>query len=109
MAGRSYVLPIYEYGDTVRTFATGEIASGDLSRDSVYSTEYPFHPQITRTEDGNYLVTTDWPSLTADPCRIVNMDEESYDGLYKDQLRLVYAEDFAERMRSMIRIRFEAG
>ena len=102
MAGRSYVLPIYEYGDTVRTFATGEIASGDLSRDSVYSTEYPFHPQITRTEDGNYLVTTDWPSLTADPCRVVNMDEESYDGLYKDQLRLVYAEDFAERMITLI-------
>ena len=109
MAGRSYVLPIYEYGDTVRTFATGEIASGDLSRTSVYSTEYPYHPQITRTEDGNYLVTTDWPSLTAEPCRVVNVDEESYDGLYKDQLRLVYAEDFAERMMTLIRIRFEAG
>lgn len=107
MAGRSYVLPIYEYGDTVRTFATGEIASGDLSRDSVFSTEYPFHPQITRTEDGNYLVTTDWPSLTAEPCRVVNMGEESYDGLYKDQLRLLYAEDFAERMMTLIHTRLE--
>ena len=109
MEGRSYVLPIYEYGDTVRTFATGEIASGDLSRTSVYSTEYPFHPQITRTEDGCYLVTTDWPSLTSGPCRIVKIEnDDSYEGFFKDKLRLVYGEDFSERLISLIQTQLEA-
>ena len=109
MEGRSYVLPIFEYGDTVMTGATGEIASGDLSRDSIYCTEYPFHPQITRTEDGCYLVTTDWPSLTAGPCRVVNMEAETeYEGFFKDKFRLVYAEDFSERMMSIIHTRLEA-
>lgn len=110
MEGRCYVLPIFEYGDTVMTFATGEIASGDLSRDSIYSTEYPFHPQITRTEDGCYLVTTDWTSLTADPCRVVNMDSETeYEGFLNDNLRLVYADDFSERLMTIIHAQLEVS
>lgn len=110
MVGRSYVLPIYREGDTVRTIATKEVASGDLSRDSVYSTKYPFHPQITRTEDGCYLVTTDWPSLTAAPCRVVNMEAETeYEGFFKDKFRLVYEEDFSVRLMSLIHMQLEAS
>jgi len=109
MVGRNYVLPIYKEGDTVGTIATKEVASGDLSRDSVYSTEYPFHPQITRTEDGCYLVTTDWPTLTSGPCRVVNMEnEESYEGFFKDKLRLVYEEDFSVRLTSLIHTQLES-
>lgn len=110
MEGRTYVLPIYEYGNTVNTLPNKEVASGDLTRDSVYSTVYPFHPQITKTEDGCYLVTTDWPTLTTAPCRAINMEEiDSYESFFKDKLRLVYEEDFAERILSVIHTSIEVG
>lgn len=110
MEGRTYVLPIYEYGDSANTLPGKEVTSGDLTRDSVYSTVYPFHPQITKTEDGCYLVTTDWPSLTTEPCRTINMEEvDSYESFFKDKLRLVYEEDFAERILSVIHTSIEVG
>lgn len=107
LKGRAYVIPISEYGNTVRVYSGNEEPSGDLSRDSVYSTVYPFHPQITKTEDGNYLVTTEWPSLTVEPCRTVVM-EEDYDGSFKDEVRLVYPEDFAERLTGVIQAQLKA-
>jgi|GEM_PF-5979969 len=109
MEGRNYVIPICEYGDTVRASHNKDIASGDLSRDSIYSTLYPFHPQITKTEDGCYLVTTDWQSLAAEPCRVVNMENEAeYSGFFKDKLRLVYAEDFEKRLITIIHMQLES-
>ena len=41
---------------------------------SVYSTIYPYHPQIEVTNDGSYLISQDWTTLTAKNAREVIMD-----------------------------------
>ncbi len=102
--GRTYVIPIYEAGDQIgeAIYSVHELAPGDFTRDSIYSTVYPYHPQITKTEDGNYLVTSDWQTLTADPCREVIADEDDFEPYYQDKLRLVYGDDFAERLYLLV-------
>lgn len=52
--GGKYVLPLYEYGDTIQTFH--EWAGGDISRESIYSTIYPYHPQIEVTADESFII-----------------------------------------------------
>lgn len=102
--GRTYVIPIFEYGNMMNPPTNNDITNGDLSRDSVYSTVYPFHPQILKTEDGNYLVTTDWATLAAEPCREVIMENDSDSlGDYHDRVRLVFGDAFAERLTQVIR------
>ncbi|MBR3262667.1 MAG: hypothetical protein IKF93_06075 [Lachnospiraceae bacterium] len=102
--GRTYVIPIYVAGDQIgeAIYSVHELAPGDFTRDSIYSTVYPYHPQITKTEDGNYLVTSDWQTLTADPCREVIADEDDFEPYYQDKLRLVYGDDFAERLHLLV-------
>lgn len=102
--GRTYVIPIYEAGDQIgeAVYSVHELAPGDFTRDSIYSTVYPYHPQITKTEDGNYLVTSDWQTLTTDPCREIIADEDDFEPYYQDKLRLVYGDDFAERLHLLV-------
>lgn len=101
--GQRCVIPIYEYGDTEIAHTNKPLAEGDLSRDSRYSNLYPFHPQITKTGDGDYLITTDWTTLAAEPCRVVELDETyPCEALYRDRFRLVYGDDFARRMEALI-------
>ena len=102
--GRSYVIPIYEYGEAIQVWTpNGEIAQGDLTRDASYSTLYEFHPQITKTEDGNYLVASDWKTLCRTPSREVVLEgEEAFD--YEGWLSfcLFYPEDFEQGFTALI-------
>ena len=109
MEGRTYVIPIYECGEEISeaAYSAHELAPGDFTRDSIYSTIYPYHPQITRTEDGNYLLTSDWQTLAAEPCREVIINGADFDtgeeySDYQDGFRLVYGDDFAERLSLLI-------
>ena len=100
--GGRYVLPLYEYGDSVWTLGH-EYAGGDITRETIYSTIYPYHPQIEVTDDGSYLVSSDWTTLTAQNARDVIMDtiDEEY-FYYRDKMRLVDEKTFAEQMDILI-------
>ena len=100
--GGRYVLPLYEYGDSIWTLGH-EYAGGDITRETVYSTIYPYHPQIEVTNDGSYLVSRDWTTLTAKNAREVIMDtlDEEY-FYYCDKMRLVDEKTFAEQMAVLI-------
>lgn len=104
--GRTYVIPLYEAGDQIgeAAYSVHELAPGDYTRDSIYSTIYPYHPQITKTEDGNYLLTSDWQTLAAEPCRAVITDANDFnvDSYYSDKFCLVYGDDFSERLSTLI-------
>lgn len=102
--GRSYVIPIREEGEVYEVWTpNGEIAEGDLTRDSSYSTLYEFHPQITKTEDGNYLVTSDWETLCQAPSREVVLEgKEAFDYEGWLSFRLLYPEDFAQEFTALI-------
>lgn len=95
--GKRYVLPLYEYGESIWT-GVHEYAGGDITRETSYSTIYPYHPQIEVTIDGSYLISQDWTTLVAENAREVIMDikeDENY-GQYK--MYLVDGDTFAEQM-----------
>ena len=100
--GMRYVLPLYDCGDSIWTLGH-EYAGGDITRETRYSTLYPYHPQIAVTEDGSYLIPKDWPTLTAVYARDVIMDtldgEYSY---YQDKMCLVDADTFANQMAVLV-------
>lgn len=101
-AGRRYVLPLYEYGDTIWTLGH-EYAGGDITRESRLSTVYPYHPQIEVTDDGFYFVSQDWPTLTAKKAREVIMS--GLDGeyvYYHDKMYLVDPDSFTSQMAVLV-------
>ena len=99
--GGRYVLPLYEYGDSIWTL-DHEYAGGDITRETVYSTIYPYHPQIKVTDDGSYLVSQDWTTLTAKNAREVIMDTLDEGDFWKDKMYLVNENTFAEQMAVLI-------
>ena len=99
--GGRYVLPLYEYGDSIWTLGH-EYAGGDITRETTYSTIYPYHPQIEVTNDGSYFVSQDWTTLTADNAREVIMDTLDDDDFWKDKMYLIDGNTFAERMAVLI-------
>ncbi len=98
--GRRYVLPLYEYGETIWTGVHG-YAGGDITRDSQYSTIYPYHPQIEVTNDGSYLVSQDWTTLVANNAKEVIMDTLDND-FWKDKMYLVDENTFSNQMAMLI-------
>ena len=99
--GRRYVLPLYEYGESIWTGAH-EYAGGDITRESRYSTIYPYHPQIEVTNDGYYLISQDWTTLAAKNARKVIMDTLEEENYYQDKMCLVDGNTFAEQMAVLI-------
>lgn len=97
-----YVLPLCKYGESIWTFGH-EYAGGNITRESRYSTIYPYHPQIAVTDDRSYFKPKDWSTLTAVNTRYVIMDtldeERSY---YQDKMCLVDADTFASQMSVLV-------
>lgn len=86
--GGSYVLPLCDSGENIRIDTAGQkYLSGDTKRDSRYSTLYPFHPQIERTNKG-YLFSSDWNSLVTDETKTVTVDIPFEADYYRDKMRL---------------------
>lgn len=97
--GRRYVLPLYEDGETI---GVHEYAGGDIARETVYSTIYPYHPQIEVTKDGSYVVSEDWTTLVANNAKKVIMDTLADDDFWKDKMYLVDEKVFEEQMAVLI-------
>ncbi len=100
--GGRYVLPLYEYGDSIWTLGH-EYAGGDIARETAYSTIYPHHPQIEVTNNGSYLISNDWAILVARNAKEVIMDTLEDGDYWKDKMRLVDGNTFAEQMAILIR------
>lgn len=101
-SGGRYVLPLYEYGDKLDV-ADDEYASGDIKRDSIYSTVCQYHPQIEVTDDGYYLISKDWTTLTSVNAKDVIMDTEDLkDSYFKNKMCLIDADTFAEQMEILV-------
>lgn len=99
--GSRYVIPIYILGEQIYSNAD-EVISGDISRESVYSTSYPFHPQIEAVEDG-YIVPNDWNTLITDECTKIIVDIPLENGdFFKDKMYFVPENVFDERMSEII-------
>lgn len=98
--GKRYVLPLYDCGDSIYSY--NDYAGGDITRESRLSTVYPYHPQIEVTNNGSYLVSDDWTTLTAKNAVKVVMDTSDDDNYYYDKMRLIDADTFAEQMDILI-------
>jgi len=99
--GMRYVVPLYQYGESIWT-GVNEYAGGDITRDSCYSTIYPYHPQIEVTDDGFYLISQDWTTLTAKNTRKVIIDMLEKENYYQDKMCLVDGDTFAEQMEVLV-------
>ncbi len=95
--GKRYVLPLYEYGESIWT-GVHEYAGGDITRETSYSTIYPYHPQIEVTMDGEYLISQDWTTLVAENAREVIMDIKENENYDQYKMYLVDGDTFAEQM-----------
>jgi len=102
--GQKYVIPIYIEGEKIHR--ASDYASGDITRDSLYSTLYPFHSQIQVTDDKNYMVTWDWPTLIEAGSKEIVFDDQSKEypklqggGSY---LKLVSESNFTKQMGKLI-------
>ncbi len=97
--GHSYVVPILETGVVERDFAKSE-----SEEDTLYSTLYPFHPQIEVTEEGNYIVSNDWKTLVAENAIPIIVDvEQDIFGCYADKMFLVPAETFTMQLSKLMK------
>lgn len=99
--GSRYVLPLYEYGDSIWTLGH-EYAGGDITRETAYSTIYPYHPQIEVTGDGSYLVSQDWTTLVENNAKKVIMDTLDDQDYWADKMYLVDENTFANQMAVLI-------
>lgn len=98
--GKRYVLPLCECGESVYT--NQDYAGGNVSRESTLSTIYPYHPQIEVTNDGSYLISDDWKTLTSKNTIEVIMDTLNDENYYYDKMCLVDADTFTEQMNVLI-------
>lgn len=97
--GMNCVLPVYVYGEKLSV--GDEYAGGNITRDGIYSSIYPFQPPIQVTTDGSYLVCGYWKTLTAKNAKKVIMDE-NYDGSYRNFMYLVDKDTFEQQMKVLI-------
>ncbi|MBR2079266.1 MAG: hypothetical protein IJ962_03530 [Clostridia bacterium] len=100
--GGSYVLPLCDSGENIRIDTAGQkYLRGDTKRESRYSTLYPFHPQIERTDRG-YLFTSDWVSLVTDETKTVTVDIPLAEDYYADKMRLNSADVFERQFKQLL-------
>lgn len=100
--GGSYVLPLCDSGKNIRIDTSGQkYLSGDTKRESRYSTLYPFHPQIERTDRG-YLFSSDWDSLITDETKTVTVDIPLAEEYYANKMRLNSADVFERQFKQLL-------
>lgn len=98
--GKRYVLPLYNAGESILLNET--LAEGDIRRESELSIIYPYHPQIEITNDGEYLISDDWKTLTEKDSKEVIMDESDDNNYYYDKMRLVAQDSFVQKINILI-------
>ena len=95
--GHTYVFPLYK-SSFVITHYGDKIAGGDSRYDSDIRIIYPYHEQIEITQDGYYVVSTEWKTIVAESKTVVHTEEP---GLYP--LRLLNAKEFGNGMGKLIK------
>lgn len=92
--GGTYVFPVISAQDK------GEEITAD------YSIYYPEHPQIEKTEDGDYIVPEDWNSICEEGVSILITSENASDKknfeAYYDRMVLVSGEIFKQKMKQLL-------
>ena len=102
--GHSYVIPIYQGSEELFLSPSETLVSGNITKDSSYSTYYPYHPQIEVTLDNCYIVPDEWETLAVPEAAKIIMDVElegDY-GRYKDKMLLLPEELFCIRMELLV-------
>lgn len=101
--GHSYVIPLCNAGDEIWKPTGGEFISGNIKRESIYSTVYHFHPQIEAVNSG-YIFSNDWKTLTTDEAISIEMDVELGEEAeyYKDKMLFLPKSDFHEQFEKII-------
>lgn len=100
--GHKYVLPVANVGPELYIY--DNYASGNITRDSEYVTIYPYQPQIEVTNDDQYIVNTDWKTLTEGRVKdiIVDMETNDTDFYYKDKMKLIHKDIFEKNISNLI-------
>lgn len=98
-AGKKYVVPLYEYGNSVLYNSEEEgYISGDITRESKYSCIYPYQPQIEVTEDNKYMFPDTWKTfMSENPRKVIVDDVDGYSDMY-----LLESENFEIAMGKLI-------
>lgn len=98
-AGKKYVVPLYEYGNSVLYNSEEEgYISGDITRESKYSSIYPYQPQIEVTEDNKYVFPDTWKTfMSENPRKVIVEDSEDYCDMY-----LLESENFEKAMGKLL-------
>lgn len=101
--GHSYVLPLYNAGNEIWETTGGKLISGDIKRESIYSTVYSFHPQIEVVDSG-YIFSNDWETLATDEATKIVMDAELGEDAeyYKDKMMFASKAVFEKQFESII-------
>lgn len=92
--GGTYVFPVTSAPDK----------GGEITAD--YSIYYTEHPQIEKTEDGDYIVPEDWNSMCEEGVNILitsenTSDEKNFEAYY-DRMVLVSGEIFKRKMKQLL-------
>lgn len=98
--GKRYVLPLYDAGESI--LLNDDFAEDDIKRESGLSIIYPYHPQIEITNDGEYLISDDWKTLTEKNSKKVIMDTLDDNNYYYDKMCLIDEDSFAQQISILI-------
>lgn len=99
--GRKYVFPIAYEGDKIYEANWDDFKEGDCERDSVYCSVYPYHEPIEVTLDGDYLVSSNWPTLIEENAREIIMDVEGYESIH--DMYMISGKSFQKNMNKLIK------
>ena len=103
-AGKKYVVPLFEYGNSI-LYSKEEkenFLSGDIVRESKFSTVYPYHPQIEVTKDSKYIVSENWKTLISEKAREIVVDLKDKDNYVYFQMYLLDGDTFKNAMNRLI-------
>ncbi|MBE6685843.1 MAG: hypothetical protein E7591_01270 [Ruminococcaceae bacterium] len=102
--GHKYLIPIRDVGEDIAILAlNADTAEGETKRQTPYSTEYPYHPQIEKTADGYYFFSDDWTTLASEKAiKVENVDFEYGSVYYRDKMLLLDSKSFEENIKKML-------
>lgn len=102
--GHKYILPICDSGEDIAELSgTGDIISGDITRESNLGIVYYMQPQIELV-NGGYVFNSLWETLVCDECIKIEMDMELSveTEFYRDKMMFLTTEIFNDRFQIIV-------
>lgn len=104
--GHSYLIPIRNAGERIAILSlNADTAEGETERQTPYTTEYPYHPQIEITLDGYYLFPDEWTTLAEPSEELIKVTDAEFDQgtlWYKDKMVLLDPDTFEIRIKKLL-------